>query len=235
VDVSGSTGTSRSSRTWSGSRLVANTFTFGVPATIASTSRPTSSSTCSQLSSTSSMFRSRSDSAINCSIVVAVFDWPSAACTVVSTAVASVIDESRTIQRPSGALPNRRATSIASDVFPTPPGPTSETTRVVAKAARTVVMSVARPTISVVPRGRLPIFAWRAGEGGCATSTPSALTENTSTGSAMSFRLTAPSGTSSIPSVSAPEVWSVTWREMRIWWASATDIRRAARFTGGPK
>src|SRR3954451_21542964 len=104
----------------SGSRLVARTATLGQVANMAVTSSALASSKCSQLSSTSSIWRSRTNRS-NVSVIERP-GWsgkPSARATVTGTTSGWVIGARSAYQTPSGtSLVVRLATSIARRVLP---------------------------------------------------------------------------------------------------------------------
>ncbi len=119
------------------SRDVASTRRRDVRPSRSSTTAATASTTCSQLSSTSSFGRASIQLA-SCSSPT-----PSAAAMAGRTPASSSTPSSPT-HHASTAAPS--ATSVARRVLPTPPGPTTVTSRSSASAAATPWSSAARPT-----------------------------------------------------------------------------------------
>jgi hypothetical protein len=157
---SGSSGSSlhtRSPYTSSTSRLVATIRTFAHEASNVSASLAHASTTCSQLSRTSS--RSR---LARCwrrtSIVATPRGLRRSSTRAVSPATSGVPGPAArsTSHTPSGRLATcRRASSRARRVLPTPPGPLSVTRRALRRASPIPSSSRTRPTREVVGAGRL--------------------------------------------------------------------------------
>ena len=128
---SGSTVQSRSPATASGSWLVATIEMVGASRRIRATSSATGSIRCSQLSSTSKLCRGRSRSTMASSIELDFRRFTSmAVASAAAVASLSTTPTNSTTWTPSSNWPPTvRASSIPSEVFPTPPGPTSVTSR----------------------------------------------------------------------------------------------------------
>ena len=122
------------------------TRTAGPPRTRRSTARAASPMTCSALSSTTSTSRLPARCSASgldaCSLAS-----PSSATTAAGTSSPSSSRASSTILTPRPRrVPATLATSRARRVLPTPPGPTSVTTRAVSSSSATCSRSVSRPT-----------------------------------------------------------------------------------------
>ena len=143
----GSTDHTCSPATASGSRLVATTDTEGASLRIRLTSAATGSMRCSQLSSSRRLWRGRSISAIASSIELLRRRLTSIA---VANA-ADVASSSTTLTSSTTWTPSEypaaavRASSRPTDVFPTPPGPTSVMRRWAASASTRSAISDSRP------------------------------------------------------------------------------------------
>ena len=140
------------------SRLDARMRTPGQPRRIASASRHTSSSRCSQLSNTRSCDLARRNSTMLCSSVApAIGTTPRVDATTwvrasASVAAASSQNQAPWVKRGSSSA----ATWRESRVLPTPPTPVSVTRRFASSAVATAASSASRPTNDVVWSGRLP-------------------------------------------------------------------------------
>jgi hypothetical protein len=168
---SGGTGHRASPRIPSGSRLVASTRSLGQRPSRLSTSRAAASITCSQLSSTSSVWVA--DSASTRRLIASrgmaggssnpTSRRPSALVTACGTSPGSVTAASSTSHAPPGTSSAiLAATVVASRVFPAPPGPTSVTRRPSLSCLSICACSCSRPTKLVratrrLPRGRVPL------------------------------------------------------------------------------
>ena len=137
--------------TSSGSRLVASMRTSPVDRRRAPASFAAASTRCSQLSTMTSIWRSLSRSASDRSrLVPGRSDNPRAAAAACGTRLSSERAARSTTQVPSGYRHCvSRATSIASRVFPQPPGPASVTSRPPRRRALTSSSSRSRPTMHV--------------------------------------------------------------------------------------
>ena len=153
---SGGTGKTRSNGTTSRARLVASTRNRGQAASSRSRKGATPSRTCSQLSSTSSAWRSASAASTASSMLrPGCSPTPTAAATAAPTRPGSVIGTRSTNHTPSAKSPAASAaTASASRVFPTPPGPTAVTCRCVLTASPSSARSRTRPTNVVSGAGR---------------------------------------------------------------------------------
>ncbi len=132
----------------SGSRLVASTRTSSAAGRNVPQSSATAASTCSQLSSTSNACclarLASSDSVMDSP---GACRTPSAAATAGITSAGSGTVASSTSHTPSANRPaTRRATSLASLVLPTPPGPVTVTSRYSCTRSASFASSAARPT-----------------------------------------------------------------------------------------
>ena len=128
------TGHACSSATPSPSRLVATIRTVADCARMASIRSATASSTCSQLSKTSSRTRPSSAAATDSlTVLPACWVMPNIAATASGTAAGSVTVASSKTHTPSGnSSANCAATSNARRVLPTPPTPSTSPTGVLA-------------------------------------------------------------------------------------------------------
>ena len=155
--ASGGTRRTSSASTPSGSRDVARTRTWPGRPTIASIADAAAGSRCSQLSTTSSSRRRRS-----CATTASTggaSDGSSsrrvrASC--VTTCSLSTTEPSSTrCTSPANSADRRRASSIASEVLPTPPSPVNVNSRVRRNAASVSVSSRSRPISGIIRAGRL--------------------------------------------------------------------------------
>ena len=136
-------------------RLVANTVSSGQPATIRSTQARTPSTTCSQLSRTSTPSRPDSEATRACSTdVVRCSGTPTVSATAAVTAPGSVTRTRSTNHAPSRrSAASSAATLSANRVLPTPPGPVAVTMRCSASAPASAARSATRPTNGVTGTG----------------------------------------------------------------------------------
>ena len=152
------TGQSCSSATRTPSRLVARIVTVAERARMASMRSAAASSTCSQLSNTSSRIRPSSAAAtLSLTVLPGCWVMPSTAATASGTAAGSVTAASSKSQTPSGySSASCVATSSASRVLPTPPTPVNVTSRCARSAASISRTSDSRPIKLVVAGRRFP-------------------------------------------------------------------------------
>ncbi len=217
----------------SGSRLVARSRTSGQMRSSCSISALISETTCSQLSTTTSIRRVRAKSAMLPATV-----RPGRGATprlVAATWIAesaSIAGASSMNQQPSRcSWTTHAAVSIARRVLPTPPGPTSVTSRERASASRVAARSAVRPTKEVSWRGRLPGCS-NDRSGGNSAGSARCTSWNTCIDSARSRRRCSPRSTTSAPSGSASCARASAAPESRTWPPWAAAMRRAHRFKG---
>ena len=129
---------------------------------------------------------------------------------------------------PGNASRSPAATSSASRVFPTPPGPVSVVKRASSSDARTAAASSTRPTSRVAGRGRLD--AWSERSGGKSVASPSAWSWNRRTGTSMSLSRWSPRSTRT---ASGPRRSRVD-RETTIWPPCPAAAILAASWTSRP-
>ena len=162
--ASGPTGHSASPVMPSGSLLVARIRSRRHSPSTRSANFAAASITCSQLSSMSSASRSRI-AAISPSAASALgaapsraSRRPSPASVACATSPSAPMAASSTSQTPSGrSLISVRAVSVASLVFPEPPGPTRVVSRCSVMSSRTAATSSSRPT-KLVSSARMLVF-----------------------------------------------------------------------------
>ncbi len=137
-------------------RLVARIRTPVVPCSSAAASSAQAGSRCSQLSTRRSSRRSRNRSTSAWSGGRAEWSWRSSASAAASgTSAGSSRPERCTNRTPSGKVRRTAAAMRAARrVLPTPPGPVSVTSRVLARSSRPAASSPRRSTKVVVSTGR---------------------------------------------------------------------------------
>ena len=141
-----------------GSRLVTSTASRGQAASSLATRSRAASRRCSQLSTTNSLdpSPSRAEQAARTSPRLTVS--PIASARANGTAAGSMTGASSS----TVAVSTRRATSIATRVFPIPPGPTTVTSRSDASSRCSAATSASRPNSGVAGRtGGSPVLAGR--------------------------------------------------------------------------
>ena len=205
------TGHSCSSATPSPSRLVARIFTVAECARMASIRSPAASSTCSQLSMTSS--RTLPSSAVatdSLTLLPGCWVMPRIAATASGTAAGSPTGASSKSQTPSGNSSARRvATSVARRVLPTPPTPVKVTSRCDFSSVATASSADSRPMKLLGAGRRFPGVVSRVRNGGKSVRRPDARTWNIPTAAGRSRKRRGPKSSRSIP-LSRPAVESAS-------------------------
>ena len=185
--------------------------------------------TCSKLSRTRSSRRgARKASSVESSAAPSRAGSPSAPATALGTRAGSVIGASSAMKTPSGnASLIDAATSIASLVLPTPPGPSRVTNRRSSRRSPILASDSSRPTKASIRSGRFVGTSTAALSGPKPVGRPGPSRTNTSIGSARSLSRCRPRCRKRRSPGRLPATSSATTDDARTWPPVASVSRRA--------